>query len=76
MSTDQFTDPQAPAAPIRRLSNGHYEVQIADTGAGQSNWDWIALTRGSADPVQDGLGSVLYLRDLDDGRFWSLGLSG
>ncbi|WP_295456516.1 glycosyl transferase [uncultured Thiodictyon sp.] len=73
MSTDQFADPQAAAAPIHRLSNGHYEVQIADTGAGQSNWDWIALTRGPADAVQDGLGSVLYLRDLDDGHFWSLG---
>jgi cyclic beta-1,2-glucan synthetase len=73
MSTDQFTDPAAPAAPHHRLSNGRYEVQISSTGAGQSTWDWIALTRGRADGVQDDLGSILYLRDLDDGRFWSLG---
>ncbi|WP_295388968.1 glycosyl transferase [uncultured Thiodictyon sp.] len=73
MSTDRFADPQGGAAPIHRLSNGHYEVLIADTGAGRSNWDWIALTRASADAVQDALGSVLYLRDLDDGRYWSVG---
>jgi len=73
MSTDQFADPSAPAAPIHRLSNGHYEVQVSDTGAGQSALDWIALTRGRLDALQDDLGSILYLRDLDDGRCWSLG---
>jgi cyclic beta-1,2-glucan synthetase len=73
MSTDQFTAPGAPAAPIHCLSNGRYEVLISGTGAGRSTWDWIGLTRGGGDAVEDQLGSVLYLRDLDDGRFWSLG---
>jgi len=73
MITDSFTNSQAPAAPLYTLSNGRYEVRISATGAGQSSCDGLALNRWRADPVQDDLGSLLYLRDLDDGRFWSLG---
>ncbi|HYN77824.1 MAG TPA: glycosyl transferase, partial [Lamprocystis sp. (in: g-proteobacteria)] len=73
MNSQAFTDPTAPAPPIHTLSNGRYEVLISATGAGQSACNGVALTRGRADPVQDDLGSFLYLRDLDDGRFWSMG---
>jgi N,N'-diacetylchitobiose phosphorylase len=48
-------------------------VSFSEVGSGLSSWDWIGLTRGRADPVIDDLGSVLYLRDLDSGRFWSAG---
>ncbi len=65
--------PDAPASRLYTLSNGRYRVSLTDCGAGYSTWDWIALTRWRNDPVQDDLGSILYLRDLDSGAFWSVG---
>jgi N,N'-diacetylchitobiose phosphorylase len=73
MSTSDFTDPNAAPAAVHRLSNGHYEVLISDTGSGVSSCDGLALTRWHADPVEDDLGTIVYLRDLDDGSFRSLG---
>jgi N,N'-diacetylchitobiose phosphorylase len=73
MSTHTYTDPNAEPATLHRLSNGHYEVLISDTGSGVSSCDGLALTRWHADPVEDDLGAIVYLRDLDNGRFWSLG---
>jgi N,N'-diacetylchitobiose phosphorylase len=73
MSTHDYTDPNAAPAVLHRLSNGRYEVLISDTGGGVSSCDGLALTRWRADPVEDDLGTFVYLRDLDDGRFWSLG---
>jgi N,N'-diacetylchitobiose phosphorylase len=73
MSTEHFSDPRAPAAPVHRLSNGRYQVQISNTGAGQSSWNGLALNRWRNDAVQEDLGSILYLRDRDDGSFWSIG---
>jgi N,N'-diacetylchitobiose phosphorylase len=73
METDRFLQTNTPPAALHRLSNGRYEVSISDTGAGASSCDGLALTRWRADPVEDDLGTIVYLRDLDDGRFWSLG---
>jgi len=73
MSTHSCTDPNAAPATLHRLSNGRYEVLISDTGSGVSSCDGLALTRWHADPVEDELGTIVYLRDLDDGRFCSLG---
>ena len=58
---------------VHRLSNGHYTVLITNAGGGRSESDGIALTRWQSDPVEDGEGFVVYLRDLEAGRFWSLG---
>ncbi|MEY6430810.1 glycosyl transferase [Thioalkalicoccus limnaeus] len=66
-------DPKAPVPRAHRLSNGRYEVLISASGAGQSRWGRIALTRWHDDPVQDDLGSFVYLRDDESGRFWSVG---
>lgn len=74
MTSPTDLDPKAPASPSYHLSNGHYQVIISASGAGQSRWDWVALTRWRDDPVQDDLGTLVYLRDLDSGRFWSVGL--
>ncbi len=73
MSTARFNDPKAPAAALHRLTNGRYELLISDSGAGQSSCNGIALNRWRNDPIQDDLGSIVYLRDLDTGRYWSLG---
>jgi N,N'-diacetylchitobiose phosphorylase len=73
MDTGRILDPNAVSAALHRLSNGRYEVLISDAGTGASSCDGLALTRWRADPVEEDLGTILYLRDLDDGRFWSLG---
>lgn len=73
LDTRIFAAPDAPAANLYSLTNGRYRVSISDTGAGSSGWDWMALTRWRNDPVQDDLGAILYLRDLDSGAFRSLG---
>ncbi len=58
---------------IHQLTNGRLEVVISDSGTGQLRLNGLALTRGSDDPIEDNLGSLLYLRDLDSGAIWSLG---
>ena len=55
------------------LSNGRYTTLITNAGSGYSECDGVALTRWRADPVEDGDGYFHYLRDLDSGRFWSIG---
>ncbi len=60
------------AAPhARLLSNGSYTVLISSAGTGLSTWGDTALTAWSGDRTEDGDGVFLYIRDLDDGRFWS-----
>jgi N,N'-diacetylchitobiose phosphorylase len=69
----QFFDPHGPESSLHRLTKGPLEVLISDSGAGQLRWNGLALTRRHADPVEDDLGSLLYVRDLDSGAIWSLG---
>ncbi|QIK37690.1 glycosyl transferase [Caldichromatium japonicum] len=56
-----------------RLCRRRLEVVISDSGAGQLRFKGLALTRWPGDPIEDALGSLLYLRDLDSGELWSLG---
>ncbi len=58
---------------MHQLSNGRYQVRISPAGGGQSQWDWIALSRWAEDPVGDARGFFIYLRDLDLGEVWSSG---
>jgi cyclic beta-1,2-glucan synthetase len=55
------------------LRNGRYAAFLSTAGTGYSTWNGLALTRWSADPVEDGDGFFLYLRDRDSGEVWSLG---
>ncbi|HCB12910.1 MAG TPA: hypothetical protein DEP36_04995, partial [Gammaproteobacteria bacterium] len=55
------------------LVRGRYATFLTAAGTGYSAWGDLALTRWSADPVEDNDGFFLYLRDLDRGVFWSLG---
>jgi len=66
-----FTNPSAGAPEVNLLSNGRYHVMITSAGGGYSLWNDIALTRWREDPACDSWGAFLYLRDLDDGQFWS-----
>jgi cyclic beta-1,2-glucan synthetase len=73
MDTDRYTRPDSAPPVVHALSNGRYSLSISEVGSGVSSWQGLALTRGGRDPVTDDLGSILYVRDLDTGRFWSLG---
>ncbi|HTH67951.1 MAG TPA: glycosyl transferase family 36, partial [Rhodanobacter sp.] len=53
------------------LSNGRYSVMLGANGAGFSRWRGLAVTRWREDPVGDGWGSYLLLRDEDNGDTWS-----
>ncbi len=55
------------------LNNGRYAAFLSAAGTGYSTWNGLALTRWNVDPVEDNDGFFLYLRDLDNGEFWSLG---
>ncbi|WP_434148482.1 GH36-type glycosyl hydrolase domain-containing protein [Methylocaldum gracile subsp. desertum] len=58
----------------RLLSNGRYTVLLTSAGTGFSMRGDHALSRWSGDRVEDGEGWFIYLRDLDSGDWWSLGL--
>ncbi len=72
--------PSCPPSPtgaspqVQLLSNGRYTVMLNAAGSGCSNWHGLAVTRWREDPVGDGWGSYLLLRDEESGKIWSAGL--
>src|SRR5262245_17413639 len=62
-----------PAIAGRVLGNGHWSTLITAAGTGFAQLDDVALTRWRGDRVSDEDGWALYLRDLEDDSFWSLG---
>lgn len=56
---------------VQLLSNGSYHVMASNAGGGYSHWKNLAVTRWKPDTTQDNWGTFFYLRDLDDGDFWS-----
>jgi cyclic beta-1,2-glucan synthetase len=64
----------SPAAGARLLSNGRFTTLITPAGTGYAEVAGCALTRWQGDPVEDADGSFIYLRDLDSGEFWSVGM--
>ena len=68
-----LTDPGSPVPEVHLLSNGRYHVMVSGAGGGYSRWHDLAVTRWREDPTRDCWGAFCYLRDLDNGRFWSVG---
>jgi len=62
-----------PAPHGRLLSNGRYTVLLTGSGAGTSWFGAHRLTGWRGDRTEDGDGTFVFLRDRDDGRFWSAG---
>ncbi|MEB0137073.1 glucoamylase family protein [Actimicrobium sp. CCC2.4] len=69
MRVFQRTDSRIPE--IQLLSNGRYHVMISHAGGSASRWKDLAVTRWRADSTRDNWGSFCYVRDVDDGYFWS-----
>lgn len=58
---------------VALLSNGRYSLLITAAGAGYSRWRNVDVTRWREDPTRDCWGQFCYVRDLSDGRTWSIG---
>jgi len=63
----------APQPVTHLLSNRHYTVMLTDSGAGSSSWRGRAVTRWREDATRDCWGSFIYVRDVEQGSFWSAG---
>ncbi|MBN1791791.1 MAG: hypothetical protein JW830_14920 [Bacteroidales bacterium] len=67
-----YNTPDTPIPEVNLLSNGgRYRVMITNAGGGYSHWRDIAVTRWREDSTCDNWGSFCYLRDAENGNFWS-----
>ena len=57
---------------VQLLSNGRYHVMVTNAGAGSSRWKDLAVTRWREDSTRDNWGSFCYIRDIENGDFWSV----
>jgi cyclic beta-1,2-glucan synthetase len=67
-----FNTHDTPFPEVSLLSNGgRYHVMITNAGGGYSHWKDIAVTRWREDSTCDNWGSFCYIRDAENGYFWS-----
>lgn len=66
-----FTKPTQQTPEINLLSNGNYQSMVTVAGGGVSRWKELTLTRWREDSTRDCWGNFIYLRDLENGTFWS-----
>ena len=67
-----FKTPYTAIPEVHLLSNGgRYRVVITNAGGGYSHWRDIALTRWREDSTCDNWGAFCYIRDAENGNFWS-----
>jgi cellobiose phosphorylase len=67
-----YNTPDTPYPEVKLLSNGgRYRVIITNSGGGYSLWKDLAVTRWREDTTCDNWGSFCYLRDAENGNFWS-----
>ncbi len=67
-----FITPSSTFPEVNLLSNGgRYQVMITNSGGGYSHWKDIAVTRWREDSTSDNWGSFCYIRDTENGNFWS-----
>jgi cellobiose phosphorylase len=68
-----FNTPDTPFPEVNLLSNeGRYRVMITNAGGGYSRWKDIAVTRWREDSTLDNCGAFCYIRDAENGNFWSV----
>jgi cyclic beta-1,2-glucan synthetase len=67
-------DARTPAPWVNVLANAYFGTVVSESGAAYTwceNAHMYRLTPWNNDPVTDASGEALYLRDEEDGRFWS-----
>lgn len=65
--------PHTPIPEVQLLSNGRYHVMITNSGGGYSRWKDLSVTRWKEDSTCDNWGTFCYIRDMENGEFWSAG---
>ena len=71
MPVRRFNSPHTPIPEVQLLSNGRYHVMITNAGGGYSRWKDLAVTRWREDSTCDNWGTFCYIRDVENGEFWS-----
>lgn len=69
-----ITNPETPRPWINIISNGDYSIVVSQTGGGFSfrdNAEQNRLTRLFQDIVKDNWGKYFYVRDLENGKYFS-----
>ena len=67
-----FNTPNTPFPEVNLLSNGdRYRVIITNAGGGYSHWKDFAVTRWREDSTLDNWGTFCYIRDAENGNYWS-----
>jgi cellobiose phosphorylase len=69
--TRVITTPNTPVPEVQLLSNGKYHVMITNAGGGYSKWRDIGVTRWKEDGTSDNWGTFCYIRDVEEGTYWS-----
>jgi cyclic beta-1,2-glucan synthetase len=64
-------DPLRSKRSVSVLSNGHYSLMLTAAGSGYSMWNGLAVTRWRPDPTVDDWGTFVFLRDVENGNWWS-----
>ncbi|MDO8176984.1 MAG: glucoamylase family protein [Undibacterium sp.] len=63
--------PDTRTPEVQLLSNGRYHVMITAAGGSYSRWNNMAITRWREDSTRDNWGTFCYVRDMENGHFWS-----
>jgi len=66
-----LTQHSTPVPETHLLSNGRYHVMVTNAGGSYSRWKDLAVTRWREDSTRDNWGNFCYVRDVDDGAYWS-----
>ena len=56
---------------VQLLSNGRYHVMVTSAGGSYSRWKDLSVTRWREDATSDNWGNFCYVRDVDNGQYWS-----
>jgi cyclic beta-1,2-glucan synthetase len=66
-----IADPLRADRAVALLSNGHYSLMLTARGSGRASWNGLEVTRWRPDPTEDRWGGFVFLRDIEDGAWWS-----
>lgn len=67
-----ITNPLLKPRATLLLSHGFYSIMLTANGSGYSRWHDYAITRFIPDPTEDQQGTLFFLRNTDNGRWWSV----
>ncbi len=67
----RYVSVRAREADWHFISNGRYRVALSSSGAGDSRYDDVAVTRQSDDTAAEARGTFHYVFDRDRGSLWS-----